>query len=79
MVTTELSAIQRNAAESQRLAQAMAEFQHRGGKVAQVAGFTPSPTPRRTDWIDPETVLKRRPPAISRTERATLRRMADSL
>jgi hypothetical protein len=79
MVTTELSAIQRNAAESQRLAQAMAEFQNRGGKIAQVAGFTPSPAPRRTDWVDPETVLRRKPSGLRRAERVMLRQMAGAL
>lgn len=39
MMTTELSAIQRNQAESARLAEAMAEFQKRGGVVEALPGF----------------------------------------
>ena len=79
MVTTELSAIQRNSIESARLAAAIAEFERRGGQVAKVSGFQRQPAPPRKNWIDPDTVLKRKPPALSRSERATLRKMADSL
>ncbi|MEE4332264.1 hypothetical protein V2J70_02085 [Pseudomonas alliivorans] len=44
MVTTELSAIQRNQAESARLAEAMAEFQKSGGVVEALPGFGASNT-----------------------------------
>ncbi|WP_122544333.1 hypothetical protein [Pseudomonas viridiflava] len=44
MMTTELSAIQRNQAESARLAEAMAEFQKRGGVVEALPGFGASNT-----------------------------------
>jgi hypothetical protein len=79
MMTTELSFIQRNAAESQRLAEAMAEFERRGGKVAQVNTFSHSPKPPRKDWIDPETVLHRKPSGLRRAERVMLRQMAGAL
>lgn len=44
MMTTELSAIQNNKAESARLAEAMAEFQKRGGVVEALPGFGASNT-----------------------------------
>ncbi|MCF5708935.1 hypothetical protein GIV19_16765 [Pseudomonas syringae] len=43
-MTTELSAIQRNQVESARLAEAMAEFQKRGGVVEALPGFGASNT-----------------------------------
>ncbi len=44
MMTTELSAIQKNGVESARLAEAMAEFQNRGGVVEALPGFGASNT-----------------------------------
>jgi hypothetical protein len=37
------------------------------------------PPPERSAKIDPGTVLKRRPKAMTRAERSALRKMADSL
>ncbi|RMP29858.1 hypothetical protein [Pseudomonas coronafaciens] len=79
MMTTELSAIQRNSVESERLAAAIAEFERKDGKIQQVGVFKPEPPPKRRDWIDPATVLNRKPPAMSRRERNTLRKMAAEL
>ncbi|MEE3929689.1 hypothetical protein V2I84_05360 [Pseudomonas viridiflava] len=79
MMTTELSAIQRNSIESNRLAAAMAEYQRRGGQVRQVGVFEFSPKPPRREWVDPETVLRRKPPVMSRRDRKTLRMMAEGL
>lgn len=45
MMTTELSAIQRNSIESNRLAQAMAEFTSKGGTVEVLEGFVSKPRP----------------------------------
>lgn len=79
MMTTETSAIQRNAIESQRLAAAMAEFERRGGQVRQVGTFKPEPAPPRKNWIDPDTVLVRRRRTLTPSERDAIRRMAVSL
>lgn len=46
--------------ESQ-LAPAVAAFFARGGRITTLPGYEPAPLPRRSDWIDPETVLKRAP------------------
>ncbi|WP_163000008.1 hypothetical protein [Pseudomonas viridiflava] len=45
MMTTELSAIRRNSIESNRLAQAMAEFTSKGGTVEVIEGFVSKPRP----------------------------------
>lgn len=79
MMTTELSAIQRNSVESARLAAAMAEFEMRGGEVRQVGVFKPEPKPMRRNWVDPETVLNRKPPVMSRRDRNALRKMAAAI
>lgn len=80
MISLELSSIQHNRVESARLAQAMAEYERRGGNITQGACFTGKPIPpKRRVWIDPETVLKRKPPRISAAERKRLRQMAEAI
>jgi len=79
MVTTELSAIQRNSIESARIAAATADFELGNGKIEQVGVFKLEPPPKRRDWIEPDTVLKRKEPVISRRDRNALRMMAESL
>ncbi|MDR8369282.1 hypothetical protein NM213_05070 [Pseudomonas lactis] len=37
------------------------------------------PPPKRSNKIDPETILKRRKPPISRAERQALRKLAEAL
>lgn len=79
-VSLELSSIQHNRVESARLAQAMAEYESRGGGITQGACFTSKPVPpKRRDWVDPETVLKRKPSRISAAERKRLRQMAEAI
>lgn len=79
MVTTELSFIQRNSVESARLAALMEDFERRGGEVRQVGVFELSHKPPRKDWIDPDTVLKRKAPVMSRRDRNALKAMAEML
>ncbi len=80
MISLELSSIQHNRIESARLAQAIVEYESRGGGITQGACFTGKPIPpKRRDWIDPETVLKRKPPRISAAERKRLRQMAEAI
>lgn len=80
MISLELNSIQHNRVESARLAQAMAEYESRGGNITQGACFTGKPVPpKRRDWVDPETVLKRKPRPISLAERRRLRQMAEAI
>lgn len=79
MMTTELSFIQRNSVESARLAALMEDFERRGGEIRQVGVFEPSHKPLRRDWIDPDTVLKRKSPVMSRWDRNALKAMAEAL
>ena len=51
-----------------------------GGKysIGKSPVINPDPA-KRSEKIDPETILKRRPKALTLEERRTLRKMADSL
>lgn len=55
--------------ESQ-LAPAVADFFARGGRITTLPGYEPAPLPPRSDWIDPETVLKRQPKPEPKPARA---------
>jgi hypothetical protein len=66
-----------NRIKSAELAEAVAEFESRGGQILQGECFTGNPIPpKRRDWIDPDTVLKRRPRVLSAAERGRLQRRA---
>jgi hypothetical protein len=58
----------------------VAQYLAAGGRITlgESPAMNPLP-PTRTEKIDPGTVLKRRPKAMTRAERLALRKMADSL
>ena len=58
----------------------VAQFLAAGGQIVQ--GESPAinpPPPKRSAKTDPETILKRRKPAITRAERNALRKLAEAL
>lgn len=65
--------------ERRRLAALMDQHVSSGNSVTTPAGFTPKPIPSRRNYIDPETVLKRRRPAITAADRRILRELAEAL
>lgn len=65
--------------ERQRIAILMDQHVSAGNPVAEVSGFNPVPKPPRSNQIDPDTVLKRRRPAITAADRRILREMAEEL
>jgi hypothetical protein len=80
MISLNLNAVRAKQAESEQIAAAMADFWTRpGGSFKELPPVRMQPRPERRDWVDPETVLKRRPKPISAAERKALRKMADSL
>lgn len=80
MISFSLNPEAANRLDSARLAQAMAEYEAREGKITYGECFTGKPNPpKRRDWIDPETVLKRKPPRISAAERKRLRQMTEAI
>ncbi|WP_158156670.1 hypothetical protein [Pseudomonas sp. RIT-To-2] len=58
---------------------AKAEFFARGNQPQVLATYAFKPEPPRRAWIDPETVLKRKPMRITRDQRRILKQLADSL
>jgi hypothetical protein len=80
MISLNLNAVRAKQTESEQIAAAMADFWTRpGGTFQELPPARTKPRPTRRDWVDPETVLKRRPKPISAADRKALRKMADSL
>ncbi|RIJ09904.1 hypothetical protein DXT77_15800 [Pseudomonas sp. 91RF] len=80
MISLNLNAVRAKQTESDEIAAAMADFWKRpGGSFKELPTARMKPRPARRDWIDPETVLKRRPKPISAADRKALRKMADAL
>ncbi|PIF47814.1 hypothetical protein CLU80_0034 [Pseudomonas sp. 29] len=78
MISLNLNAVREKQTESDRIAAAMADFWTRpGGSFKELPPARMEPRPARRDWVDPETVLKRRPKPISAADRKALRKMAD--
>ncbi|MGC1330539.1 hypothetical protein [Pseudomonas sp.] len=64
------------AEEQARIDAARANFTK---EVTVLESFEFKPLPERRAWIDPETILKRKPMRITRDQRRILKQMADSL
>lgn len=80
MISLNLHAVQEKQIESDRITAAMADFWTRpGGRYQVVPSAQSEPKPARRNWIDPETVLKRKPKPLTAADRKALRKMADSL
>ncbi|WP_130908324.1 hypothetical protein [Pseudomonas sp. Sample_16] len=80
MISLNLNAVRAKQTESDRIEAAVADYLTRpGSNYHDLPTARMKPKPARRDWVDPETVLKRRPKPISAAERKALRKMADSL
>ncbi|MHB2060278.1 hypothetical protein [Pseudomonas monsensis] len=80
MISLNLNAVRAKQTESDEIAAAVADFWTRpGGTFKELPPARMKPRPARRDWVDPETVLKRRPKPISAADRRALRKMAESL
>ena len=80
MISNHLNAVRAKQAESARIEEAMADFWSRpGGNYQELPTARMKSKPPRTNKIDPETVLKRRPKPISAADRKALRKMTDTL
>ncbi|MDY1046630.1 hypothetical protein SOM55_07440 [Pseudomonas coleopterorum] len=67
------------AEEQARIDVARVAFLARGGGVQVLASYEFKPEPPRKAWVDPETVLKRHKPPLSRSDRIALRQLAAQL
>jgi len=80
MISLNLNAVREKQTESDEIAAAMADFWTRpGASFKELPAVRMKPRPARRDWVDPETVLKRRPKPISAADRKALRKMAGLL
>ncbi|WP_278939904.1 hypothetical protein [Pseudomonas helleri] len=80
MISNHLNLVEQQRQRAEALSDQVAQFIAAGGQIAQLKSPPRNPLPPlRSNRIDPETVLKRKPKGLSLAERRTLRKMADSL
>lgn len=79
-VSNHLSLVEQHRQHADSISERTAQFLAAGRNVAQVPSMAGNPIPpKRSAKIDPETILKRRKPAINRAERNALRKLAEAL
>lgn len=80
MISNHLNLVEQQRQHADSISERTAQFLAAGGTVAQLPSppRKPLPPPRSTK-IDPETILKRRKPPITRAERNALRKLAEAL
>ena len=80
MISNHLNLVEQHRPDAESISDRVAQFLAAGGQIDQLKSPPRNPLPpRRSEKIDPETVLKRRPKPISAADRKALRNMADSL
>lgn len=80
MISNHLSLVEQHRQHADSISERTAQFLAGGGNVSQVPSLAGNPIPpKRSTKIDPETILKRRKPPITRAERAALRKLAEAL
>jgi hypothetical protein len=80
MISNHINLIEQQRQNADTISDQVAQSLAAGGQVAQLKSPPRNPLPPpRSQKIDPETVLKRRPKPLSLAERRALRRMAGSL
>ncbi|MDR7109232.1 hypothetical protein [Pseudomonas frederiksbergensis] len=80
MISNHLNLVEQHRPQAEVISDQVAQYLAAGGQIAQLRSPPRNPLPPpRSQKIDPETVLKRRPKPLSLAERRSLRRMADSL
>ena len=80
MISNHLSLVEQQRQHADPISEQTAQFQASSGAIAQLPSPPRNPLPpKRSAKIDPETILKRRKPPISRAERNALRKLAEAL
>jgi len=80
MISNHLSLVEQHSQDAYSISERTAQFLAAGGTIAQLPSAPSNPVPpKRSARIDPETILKRRKPPITRAERNALRRLAEAL
>jgi len=78
MISNHLSLVEQQRQLVDSISERTAQFLAAGGKINQSPAINPPP-PKRSTKIDPETILKRRKPPITRAERKALRKLVEAL
>jgi hypothetical protein len=80
MISNHLSLVEQQRQHADSISERTAQFLAAGGTI--YLGLSPAinpPPAKRSTKIDPDTILKRRKPPISRAERNALRKLAEAL
>jgi len=80
MISNHLNLVEQQRQHADSISERTAQFLAAGGTIylGESPAINPLPPPRSTK-IDPETILKRRKPPITRAERNALRKLAEAL
>ncbi|MGY2285208.1 hypothetical protein [Pseudomonas gingeri] len=80
MISNNLSLVEEHRQHAESISERTAQFLAAGGQISQLKSPPRNPMrPPRSQKIDPETVLKRKPRTLTAADRKALRLMADSL
>ena len=80
MISNHLSLVEQQRQLAESISKQIAHYLASGGQVAQLRSWPCNPLPPpRSQKIDPDTVLKRKPKGLSWADHKALRLMADSL
>ena len=80
MISNHLNLVEQHRPDAESISERIAQYLAAGGRIDQLKSPPRNPLPPpRSKKIDPETVLKRKPKALTFADRKALRLMADSL
>lgn len=80
MISNHLNLVEQHRPDAESIAERIAQHLAAGGRIDKLKSPPRNPPPPpRSNKIDPETVLKRRPKPISAADRKALRKMTDTL
>lgn len=80
MISNHLNLVEQHRPDAESIAERITQYLAAGGTVAHLPSPPRNPLPpKRSAKIDPDTILKRRKPPISRAERNALRKLAEAL
>jgi hypothetical protein len=80
MISNHLNLVEQQRQSAEVISAQVTQYVAAGGRIDQLKSPPHNPLPPpRSNKIDPETVLKRRPKPISAANRKALRKMADSI
>lgn len=80
MISNHLNLVEQHRPDAESISERIAQYLAAGGQIDQLRSPPRNPLPPpRSQKIDPETVLKRRPKALTHADRKALRKKADSL